>query len=249
MLKAPKVLANSIPKSGTNLLLRSLYLQPALRRKIQRTIQGHDIPGILASLESLNPSDVAAAHIKYHPEVSARIQMCEIKHILMIRDPRDIAVSNFEYIKQTRARHRLHGYFAHTLRTDAERLMASMTGIPSSELGGQPASLGLADHLKGYADWMDSPDVLVVRFEDLVGIQGGGDSDTQRKVVEQIVEYLEIAMDADRLRRLAEEIFSTHTRTFNKGRVGGWRDYFDSKHIEFFDKEIAPIAYKLGYGD
>lgn len=246
---APRVLANSIPKSGTNLLLRALYLLPMLRRKIQGTIQGDNITLTVNSLERMKPSDVAAAHIKYHPDVDACIRRHTIKHVLMVRDPRDVAVSNFQYISSKQSRHRLHEYFLDKLKSDDERLMASLVGVSSEALEGQAESLSLAEHLRGYVEWIDRTDVLVVRFEDLVGSRGGGSTESQHAVMIRLMEFLGVNLDSSRMEQLATELFSTTSRTFNKGQMGVWQEHFKPEHQAFFEREIAPLARRLGYAE
>lgn len=89
-----------------------------------------------------------------------------------MRDPRDIAISNYVYITYIDSSHRLHKYFK-TLNSDSERLMASIQGVEGKDLLDNISSLSLADHVNGYLPWIDKPDCLVVRFEDLVGVRRG----------------------------------------------------------------------------
>ena len=86
----------------------------------------------------------------------------------ILRDPRDVAVSQMHYLKQ------LKNHFAHeeymALPSDSERLLVSIRG---GELGGRRLQ-SLDERYRQFLGWERDGGAVVVKFEDLVGPEGGG---------------------------------------------------------------------------
>jgi hypothetical protein len=123
----PRIYANSIPKAGTNLLKRLLNLLPcvvsAWTYHLDNWILGSD-----KQLDLVRRGQVVTAHAPWSPELAQRLRDKSFRTFLMIRDLRDIAVSNAFYIAYQDKTHRLHPYYQ-ALPSDSERLMASIAGI------------------------------------------------------------------------------------------------------------------------
>lgn len=246
----PRVLANSIPKSGTNLLIRTLSLLSPLRRKLMRTLNESLNPARLdARIRSIRAGEFAAAHLKYTPELAACISDAGVKHVLMVRDPRDIAISNVVYITHKDAGHRLHHYYHDVLKSDDERLEATLKGISAENLPDQRAALGLHTHLIGFSGWLDQPNCHLVRFEDLVGPCGGGATEAQQRALRDLARFLSIPLSDESIGPLAARLFDQSSRTFHKGQIGTWRDGFTAAARAEFWHENAEIMHKLGYED
>lgn len=245
--RAPRVLANSIPKSGTNLLLRALYLMKPLRRKLMRTISGEDSAAFIPKISKIGSGEIAAAHLKYDDQIANFISHRKIKHILMVRNLRDIAVSNYLYITYQDKEHRLHTYYADTLRTDDERLMASLAGISGTKLEDGVESLPLSEHIRSYSAWIDEPECLLVRFEDLVGARGGGSKEAQTNCLQRIRDFLNLDINDSSLASISARLFDENTRTFNKGQIGAWRDHFKPHHQAYFDEHLTHLMERFEY--
>jgi len=245
---APIVLANSIPKAGTNLVLRALYLMPLMHRKPMRTLTDSLLqPVIRRRLCELKQGEIAAAHLKYSVGTQEALHELDMRHVLMIRDPRDIAVSNYIYITYKDHKHRLHGYFSGKLKDDNERLTASLKGIPARELHDGVPSLSLAEHLAGFSKWLEDPDVLVVKFESLVGSRGGGADDLQRAALHDISAHIGIDLSPAEHASICEKLFSQKSRTFVKGQVGTWRNCFGEEHYRIVEEELCELIRVYGY--
>lgn len=94
--------------------------------------------------------------------------------------------------------------------------------------------------------WMlHHPNVLKLRFEDLVGEEGGGSRQSQMEAIERWAKFLAIDVPAE---TLAEGLFGG-TQTFHKGRVDSWRDVFKEHHLKAFEREFGDILEDYGYAD
>ena len=244
---APKVLANSIPKSGTNMLLRLLYLMPSLYRPFHRTIVGSDSARLEKTLCAIKNAQALPAHLYYSNKAEKLINDNKIKNIIIIRDPRDIAVSNYIYITYKDKSHRLHKYFKYILKNDTDRLLASINGISSELLGGGEPSLGLGKHLDNYLGWLSVDNCLVVRYEELVGDQGGGDNDESLRKIFAVAEFLEIDVSESNANKILNKLYSNASRTFNKGKIGGWKAVFEERHVNAFENNCGDAIKKMGY--
>ena len=117
--------------------------------------------------------------------------------------------------------------------TPAERLMASIQGIKSSQLNGDPPSLNIGQHYENYIGWILEQHGIVVKFEDLIGELGGGSNAAQLKAVQHIADYLEMFLSKDKISDICKRIFWPKAQTFRKGQIGSWKEHFNSDHKRF----------------
>lgn len=131
----PPVFCVTIPKSGTHLLERSHCLYQGLYRKLIPTVNEANLgrwKNMSNFLESMRPGQIVLAHLDFNPERGQAIHKARAKGIFLIRDLRDIVVSN-SYYMSTNKNHYLYNYFSvHT--NHKERIKLIMHGIPHDEL-------------------------------------------------------------------------------------------------------------------
>ena len=236
---APKVLVISIPKSGTHLLERALCLHPQLYRKYQPTINNRNIVRY-KNFSRLKPGQIAVSHLYFNSGLQEMIRSCGIKHIFMIRDPRDIVVSQIFYAS-SRKNHRLHASFSSIKETN-ERLKLAIKGNDEQRI----ASIGR--RMESYYGWLDSGG-LIVRFEDLIGGKGGGDATSQTETLRTIFSYLEIDNGTEIITSIGDKLFANRGPTFRKGTSGGWKEHFDDELTGLFNENTAAWMKKYGYYD
>lgn len=251
----PKVLANSMPKAGSYLLTRLLVLlgfrnQGSLlvigpNEGLQR-ITGDHVELIRKKLNYLRPGLFAWTHMYFYPETSQIIDDLQIKTLTIVRDPRDVCVSDsFYMVKQTA--NRLYPYYIKM--NEQERLMASIIGMGSDQLNGAPPSLDIGSHYRSYLGWKTQGVGLVIKFEDLIGTKGGGDDQIQKETVNRIVDYLGLGISRENIESICEDIFSPKARTFRKGQIGNWKEHFTPDHIAAFEGVIGSVMEDFGYKD
>lgn len=249
----PKVLANSMPKSGTNLLIRLLRLLGFREEDTfvnigpyegVEEISVEDVKRVHRKLDRLRPGFFSGAHMYFYPRISELVQALGIKTITIVRDPRDVCTSDVFYIVK-RPEHRLHRYYKKM--SQEERLMASILGMSSEQLDGAPPSLDIGSHYRNYLGWMIRGAGLVIRFEDLIGPKGGGDDQRQRETADRIVRFLGINVEEEEMADLCSQLFWHGAKTFRKGQIGGWRNHFNSRNEEAFSRVIGDVMHKFGY--
>lgn len=236
----PKVLCISIPKAGTHLLERALCLHPALYRKLVPTVSEanlHRWGGLDGLLARLRQGQIVVSHLRYRPEHLEVIERRGVRPIFLICDPHDIVVSQVHYVSR-RSDHRSHRLFR-SMVDDRERLRLAIVGDPSHDV----ASIG--ERLDRFAGWL--PNSLVVRFEDLVGPDGGGDRARQLAALRDIDAHLGLNAGEDATAAVAGALFSRQSPTFRSGAIGGWRSSFDPDLEATFDAVVGDRLGVYGY--
>ena len=95
----PRVIVNSIPKAGTNLMLSCLGEMPLLRQKLRTTLKPEEgDTSIYSSLRAIRNGQYVPAHLPYNDGLSNHVDNLKIKHILVVRDLRDVVLSTINYI-------------------------------------------------------------------------------------------------------------------------------------------------------
>ena len=156
----------------------------------------------------------------------------------MVRDPRDTVVSFYRF-EMKRRRHGYHSSFC-ALPHDEACLRAAIAG---------DAGLGIPDvatRLKGFARWL--PHVsCVVRFENLIGEQGGGSREAQVREIDRLSRGIGMALTGDQVAYIADHAFDFRSRTFRKGIIGQWVDEFTDEHKELFKQTAGDYLVNFGY--
>jgi hypothetical protein len=245
-----RVLATSMPKSGTHLLTALLDAVPGMRfsgyHLTEAEIAGRRGPvdRLDKALRRVRPGQYMSGHLPARPAVVASVAALDYRTILIIRDPRDVAVSDLHYILGFR-QHPLHERL-HRMPGEQERLLAMITGIDEMR-DGHPLLEPMGQRVAGYLGWMSSDRAITVRFEDLVGPSGGGSEDRQQATVSAVLRHLDRRDDPDEVDRISHAVWSPSSSTFRRGAVGDWRPHFHPIHIEQVKRLAGSQLIALGY--
>lgn len=264
-----RVMANSIPKSGTHLLLRLLTLlgleradfwiaphlltgrfsvaRRFLRGRGPETLTvGIDTPRELSRewlerrVSAIPDNFYFGAHCPYTQGMADLLRSEQVRNLCILRDPRDVAVSHMHYLKQNR-RHPLHSEYAN-LANDHERLLVSILG---GKLGRHNLR-SLEHRYRRFLDWEQDGGAMLVKFEDLVGPKGGGSAEVQRETTEQLVAHLGLKVNESKISYLQENLFGS-TGTFRKGQAGGWKSELSDEHKDAVKAVAGKLLIELGY--
>ena len=243
----PKVLANSFPKGGTHLLTRVLSLTPSLVPRWKAHIPSFEFsPHQLSSrITNIRQGQYLTAHFYHNQELLKTLNDHNVKTLFIVRDLRDVAVSRAYYLTYSLRTRRMKAISDHlnSLENDSERVMAGILGI--DENNKYWPSIG--ELAANYYPWLNTPNCLTIRFEDLVGSNGGGNSSQQIKVVDSILNHLEIEASETQVSNIASQAFYRKSATFRKGKINDWKNQFTESHKQAFKDIAGDLIIKFGY--
>lgn len=241
-----KVFANSYPKAGTNLLKSFFEHNPKFNNKLIYHID----PGILNNffsslLNNQNKGQVLTSHMPYSDYLSNLLFQKKVKNIFIIRDVRDILVSNYKYLTYKDKYHRLHKYF-NSLKSDNERLRVLIEGI-DIETGVSKKKETIGEYSERFLGWFKDKTCLVVKFEELIGDAGGGSDQLRNETIDKILDYLSVNLSKSAIVSLRKSLFSPNAKTFRKGQIGDWKNHFNEENKKIFKIHAGQLLLDMGY--
>jgi hypothetical protein len=239
----PRVLANSLPKAGTHLLTGLLQRLPDMTYSgVHITLA--DRPRLPRILGRVRDARYVSAHLPAAPDIVRLLDELQYRCVFILRDPRDAAVSDVHYILRF-PQHPLHARL-HALPGMSQRLTAVIEGLP--DVRDRLALMEpMSQRLRDYLGWLEVPGALTVRFEDLVGPNGGGDERRQLAAVRAVAEHVGRPLSEGQARELASAIWSPRSSTFRRGGIGEWREHFEAEHVELTKAALGDALIQLGY--
>lgn len=237
----PKVLINSIPKAGTHLVESALEEFPYLRNAAERTLRGWESADdrTLSVIRTLPKGMFFTAHLPAHKEVIDAVAENDVRVIFVVRDPRDIVISNYNYSTYIDLSHPTHDFFKKMPDDDTrlEKVIIGEAGILTP----------IAEIMDLFEPWFINRNAITIRFEDLVGLQGGGSKVTQIESLQKIAIHLGIDMKVSELKAVASKVFNSDSLTFSSGQVGKWRSVFKPYHFALFKDQVGARLTTYGY--
>jgi hypothetical protein len=262
-LPPPKVFVASQPKTGSHLLnglLKRLpkmmfsgvhfspddfvYVPTTHAIRLARGRSETDWDRLKKALDKIQNGHFMTAHWPSKPRLHEALEELGFRSIFLLRDPRDTVVSHSFFAKNSAATY-LHYRYSNVLKTDEERITASITGFPSDEHG--RGQYPLSRRLQQYLPWMEAPNTHICRFEALVGEAGGGTSRTQLDEIMSVARHVGRPIDREKAAQISVQIWSPKSFTFRQGTIGDWRNHFTDEHKEAFKREAGEYLIKLGY--
>jgi hypothetical protein len=178
-------------------------------------------------LRAIPPGHYLSGHVPWTTATASLMRTAGLKHLIIIRDPRDVLVSFVHFV--LRPEHNLSQDFA-GLSAD-ERVRLALAGGRGPRSGFQ--IVGLRDAFASIMAWQREPDVLFVRFEALIGARGDGSSAEQQASVRAICQHLALAHDDSLIEQVCLRAFDTNAATFRRGKIGSWRDELTTDQIDW----------------
>ncbi|MEY8870692.1 sulfotransferase domain-containing protein [Meridianimaribacter flavus] len=238
----PKVVLNSLPKSGTH-LLESLFFQlPLMRHCGKRTLKietQNPIESKLPTISSLKKGQFLLSHMQYHDSILKTANNNDVKIIHLVRDPRDVLLSHLNYIEKMDTTQKSHK-FIKQYDTRLDKLKAMIEG-------NKDVLEPFPEVLNKFQTWKDQQEVLCVKFEHLIGPNGGGDKQKQIEAVNKISQFISVKIEDKELNNICDNIFSSKSSTFNKGKIGNWKNVLNDEEKLWLNNVIKEEVIKYGY--
>lgn len=247
---APAVLGNAMPKSGSHLIIQVLqgliplgpFVNPGFP-PVNRFEDNRILPdeAVLLNIQRMRPGDIAYGYVHARePFISALTQPGRAT-VFVYRDPRDMIVSHVFYATQMHTGHGMHRYYTEELQTMEARLNAAIQGVEDPGATLSPVHKKYANYL----GWLEEPQVLCLRFEDLIL--------EREAALGRLLDYLTergFRLQVERkqaIETMSAAIQPKKSGTFRKGKPGNWREHFTEANIDLFKKTAGDLLVRLGY--
>ncbi|RME28521.1 MAG: hypothetical protein D6800_03810 [Candidatus Zixiibacteriota bacterium] len=237
-------MANSLPKSGTHLLLQiaraipdTTYIGGFISHASSITLWERPFENIKSRLDHLHEGEVVGAHIRYDERTADFIRNMNLIHLFIFRDPRDVILSEEAYLMQMAPWNRMHRILK-KLPTREERLKSLIRGVP-----GIREDIG--ERVRTFIAWLDEADVIGIRYEDL---QGPGRKSAIRRLSEEIVARVPSYGPPDELtERMENAIDPRRSHTFREGGTEKWRRELSAELLDQIQELAGDEIARLGY--
>ncbi len=247
---APPIFGNAKPKSGSHLLLQVLngfthimpyrYVEADPIRTITKNGTRNTQDEILANLRTLPSGVIGWGYVDAAPELASFLTQSGRVNYFIYRDPRDLLVSQVFFATEMYEEHGMHDFY-NSLPDFSERLKIAISGIDRGGL----YMVSVKGRYEGVFQWLAQPNVMCIRFEDLVNNREA----TLASMLDEVEKtgYKIPTPREKALAILADAIQPKKSHTFRSGKTGGWREYFTDEHKRLFKDVAGDLLVRLGY--
>ena len=231
----------TLPKGGSHLIRKVIgFIKPLPFRKLPKPEYFNQ--NSIQHLSGKSP-EILYHHLEPGYELFLDDSYRNFIKVIMIRDPRDVIISLLEWIKVMGT------------SPDADRFLSLSMEEQITELIIDP-DLTMNHYYPFVFDttsgvntaliWMQDPSVFVCKFEELVGPEGGGSEEMQKKTLKDLAIHLNCPLTDEEVNAVAKKSFG-NTCTFRKGHIGEWKDFFTEEHKKLFKQVLGEQLIALGY--
>lgn len=230
----PKVLCVSVPKAGTHLLEKAL--QEIMQTRAKWLLSEKNIESFKQDKQELRKHTLYVMHLL--SDMDLVTNATSFRRILLIRDPRDVMVSFYYHLTSKKAwpfklQFARADFYNHSFEERMDEMLFYTQNTP-------------VEGIISAAQWMQDPDVLVIRFEDLVGAKGGGSDEVQFETLLKLASFVGYPKTFQEMKEIANRLFGG-TFTFRNGQIGEWKTFFLPHHTEKLKSLIGQEVIQLGY--
>ncbi len=167
----PPIVVNSLPKSGTHLMMQIAEALPGavqygsfIAQRPSWANWHRDQAQITARIAKIAPGEVLGAHLHRTDATAQALQSLNALHLFIYRDPRAVLVSEVQYLSLSARWNALHRRFAQ-IGDFAAQVDLAIDGDGSAALPDIGARYG------PYLAWRGAANVMAIRYEELLCTQ------------------------------------------------------------------------------
>lgn len=241
----PPIVVNSLPKSGTHLVLQITRKLPDVKyyghfiaNSPSLTLHERSPYSIAQRVKSLLPNETIGAHLHYSPTVRSALRSVNALSLFVYRDPRAVLVSEVFYLTEMNKFHRMHKHFAKLNNLD-DRLRLALEGFDNRYPGA-------SERFLPYAAWLDDDETLALKYESMVGL-------AREENIARIsnrwraLSQASLPLHSDLERTLLEAVDPTKSHTFREGGTDRWRNRLSTKQVDLVTDKLRPVLERFGY--
>ena len=247
----PPIVVNSLPKSGTHLLLQVILGLPRystyddfIATTPSLTMHRRNDEELSGKISRLAPGEVCGAHLYYSDRIAEALQQRGVISLFVCRDPRDVFWSEMQYLLTMNRWHRA-GRYARRIRDSSDRFNFFLYGKQRlSTIAFEWPNF--ADRIKPYLGWLEDSETYTCRYE-------GFQSPVRlMNTVEALATHLRASIpiigkhdQAGIVNGLLEAIRPEDSHTFRSGKKHEWRTKLTQSQISALEEEVAFLLPRL----
>ena len=243
------ILANSIPKSGTHLLIAILRAFPEIRdwgnflaSTPSFTFRELSVKDVRKRIDRFVPNELVGAHLFYDDHIAAYLSEKHIIHYFIYRDPRDIVVSEAYYLSQMNRWHFMHKYFKSLLDQES-RITLAIEGLEN--LPGNRSYPSILHRVSYFTTWLKKHEIYAIKYEDLISTNK---IETIQQIVDHYLNVRSLTVNRNELtKKIIHSINPYNSHTFRTGKSGNWKAVFTERQKDLFKEIAGDLLIELGY--
>jgi len=241
------IILNSIPKSGTHLLHQVLAplsfkdFGGFIASTPSFTMKERSDDSLVKEIEKVYSKELMSAHMFYSSCLEEKILESKACMIFIYRDPRDIFLSEINYLSNMNKFHKLNNYYK-KCKNFNEKFDLCLNGINTEDFY-YPC---FSERIEKYIGWLDSDSCIAVSFENLRNSESIehelfriGEHLTQRLLWDSDIENFVSASK--------KSINPVASHTFSGGKVGRWKRELDIQQINLLNKHLDRQLQIMGF--
>jgi hypothetical protein len=243
----PKVFCNSFHKSGSQLLVTATAGITGIQH-YDRSVFNHfltqshvdeqyntDYQSALRQLNKLLPGELLGGHVEYNASLDHFMSESGIKQLLVIRDLRDVVVSNLNWWHNHKEINIWPYCFFKDLPNDDERLLflilgEEYEGIRHMNHYDRMCFPNVVARFETFLPWLSSHNCLTLTFEELKLRP----EDTFEKLYTWVWDGKDPT--SDEIVSMRQNTKPENSKTYFKSLVNQWPHYFKEKHHNAFER-------------
>ena len=158
------------------------------------------------------------AHLPFSLDLEELVGSLKVPMLYIYRNPLDALVSLKNYILKKK-NHPNH-YHLVDCSTDYDRYLFLINGY--NDENNRTMMAPFFEKYKHSIAWASSDNVCSLKFEDIIGEQGGGNSVVQKQTLEKVLKYL--GKEIQNIDQIQTQIYNPNSATFHKGKIGLWKN-------------------------
>ncbi len=234
-------IGTGVPKSGATTLLATVL------KELMQTNRSAAIKGDMELDErQVQHNDLLTGTPVYNEHNVALVEKYNAQVVHIIRDPRDLITAMGQKIHTYRkliaaARNKNRDQIISELITGGAAFYAYLYTLDEVQ-----NVKGVADLYAFWLPWIDHPNTLTVRFEDLCGANGPR---AQQQTIKTIAQFLNITCNTQRADKIAEKLHGGGLFGLFKKKpsVGKWKELFNTQHKTLCKHIAGQLIIDLGY--
>ena len=237
--KPKAILLLTMPKAGTYLLQKVVNL---ITKRPVVWIEPNHLSDFNPATD-LNPNDtnIYLQHLLPPFDAICKDQSGKYIKVVLIRDPRDILISQIYWIKNG-----MDWVWWTPQEILQHCIMLSFNECLKYAIHFPDKHFSVRFFVKQVLKWMDDESAFICRFEDIIGPEGGGNRLLQERTIRDLSKHLNTPLTDQEIFQIANILFGG-TATFRNGQIGSWRTAFNEDHMRMFKESMGEELIRLGY--